>query len=163
VNCIKCVNPFFSRIRRRVAYVCINKTKWLMIVHNAIRFLQPSGSLTWQDQLNRAWAKVSNVLNPVGSSQYLLYVTPKVHGCKNQVSLHWKENILPTLIYWALQQSSELTFLLVSTIFLLNQLLQHFVLRNITYNYCPLSQWHVVKKLFNTNLKLLEKVKHTSP
>jgi hypothetical protein len=31
----------------------------------------------------------------------------------------------------------------------------------IDYNYCPLSQWHVVKKLLNTNLNYLEKLKHT--
>jgi hypothetical protein len=77
----------------------------------------PPGRLTWQDQLNGTWAKEPNVLNAVGSSQYLLYVTPKVHGHINQVSLHWKENIPHTLIYWSLQQSSELTFLLVSTTF----------------------------------------------
>jgi hypothetical protein len=31
----------------------------------------------------------------------------------------------------------------------------------IDYNYCPLSQWHVVKNLLNTNFNFLEKLKHT--
>jgi hypothetical protein len=73
---------------------------------------------------------VSNALNPVGSSQELLYVTPKVYLPPNKKSLHLKENIQHSLNYWSLQESSEHNFLVVSTKVLLNQLLQSFLLRN---------------------------------
>jgi hypothetical protein len=53
---------------------------------------------------------VSNALNPVSSSQELLYVTPEVYLPTNKKSLHLKENIQHSLNYWSLQESSELTF-----------------------------------------------------